>query len=105
MDQRLGVSQSRVRTIGLRCLERRHAQRKPPARRHLGMDEIYLGKTTKFVTVVSNVETGEPLWFGWARKEEMDEFFRTQLSARQRQRIEAACVDMWAPCPRSVPSV
>jgi transposase len=45
---------------------------------------------------VLNLESGEPLWFGLERKKEtLDEFFRTQLSARQRQRIEAACVDMW----------
>ena len=46
--------------------------------------------------MVSNLESGEPLWFGQDRKKEtLDEFFHTQLSARQRQRIEAACVDMW----------
>ncbi len=32
----------------------------------------------------------------------MDEFFRSQLSARQRQRIEAICVDMWEPYSRSI---
>jgi hypothetical protein len=31
-------------------------------------------------TVVNNLETGEPLWFGPDRKQEtLDEFFRTQL--------------------------
>jgi transposase len=69
----------------------------------MGVDEIYLGKAMKFVTVVSNLETGEPLWFGRERKKEtLDEFFRTQLSRRQRQRIEAACVDMWEPYKASI---
>jgi len=27
----------------------------------MGVDEIYLGKKQKFLTVVSNMETGEPL--------------------------------------------
>jgi hypothetical protein len=27
------------------------------------VDEIYLGKSREFLTVVSNLETGEPLWF------------------------------------------
>ena len=68
------------------------------ALQQMGVDEIFLGKKTKFVTVVSNLETGEPLWFGLERKKEtLDEFFRTELSARQRQRIESACVDMWEP--------
>jgi hypothetical protein len=68
-----------------------------------GVDEIYFGKQTKFITVVSNLETGEPLWFGQDRKQEtLDEFFRTQLNARQRERMEAACVDMWRPFTNSI---
>ena len=52
---------------------------------------------------MSNLETGEPLWFGRNRKEEtLDEFFRTQLNARQRERIAAACVDMWRPFTNSI---
>jgi transposase len=64
---------------------------------------IYLGKTQKFLTVVSNLETGEPLWFGQDRKQEtLDEFFGTELSAMQRGRIMAACVDMWEPYTASI---
>jgi len=48
--------------------------------------------------VVSNLETGEPLWFGRERKKEtLDEFFEKQLSAFQRSAIRAACVDMHEP--------
>jgi transposase len=62
----------------------------------MGVDEIYGGKNDRFLTVVSNLETGEPLWFGKERKKEMlDEFLRTQLRSGQRRRIEACCVDMW----------
>jgi transposase len=69
----------------------------------MGTDEIFLGKKTKFVTVVSNLESVEPLWFGRERKKEtLDEFFRTELTPRQRQRIEAACVDMWEPSTTSI---
>jgi transposase len=64
----------------------------------MGVDELYLGKKQKFVTVVSNLESQEPLWFGEERKKEtLDEFFRTQLSRKQRGRMEAACLDMWEP--------
>jgi transposase len=67
------------------------------------VDEIYPGKKHKFLTVVCNLETGEPLWFGRERKQEtLDEFFRTELNSRQRQRIEAACVDMWEPFRMSI---
>jgi transposase len=101
--KQFGLAESTVRAIDLRYLERWNAQRAKPALQQMGVDEIYLGKTTKFVTVVSNLETGEPLWFGRERKKEtLDEFFRTQLSRRQRQRIEAACVDMWEPYKASI---
>ena len=44
----------------------------------MGVHEFYPGKTTKFLTVVSNLELGEPIWFGQARKKvTLDEFFRT----------------------------
>jgi transposase len=101
--KQFGLAESTVRAIDLRYLERWNAQRAKPALRQMGVDEIYLGKATKFVTVVSNLETGEPLWLGRERKKEtLDEFFRTQLSRRQRQRIEAACVDMWEPYKTSI---
>lgn len=101
--KQFGLPESTVRAIDLRYLERWNARRSKPALRHLGVDEIFLGKAAKFVTVVSNLESGEPLWFGRERKKEtLDEFFRTQLSGRQRQRIVAACVDMWEPYKTSI---
>ena len=94
----LGLAASTVRAIDRRYLERWAACRRKPALRQMGVDEIYLGKKQKFLTVVSNLETSEPLWFGRERKKEtLDEFFQTELSARQRRGIEAACVDMWEP--------
>jgi hypothetical protein len=61
----------------------------------IGVDEIYVGKKQKFLSVVSNLETGEPLWFGREpKKETLDAFFQTELSARQRRGIQAACVDV-----------
>ena len=87
-----------VRAIDVRYLERWAARRRKPALRQMGVDEIYLGKSQKFLTVVSNLQSGEPVWFGWERKKEtLDRFFQQELSSRQRQRIEAACVDMHEP--------
>jgi transposase len=101
--RRMGLSESTVGGIDLRYLERCDARRRKPVLRQIGVDEIYRGKKDKFLTVVCDLETGEPLWFGKERKKEtLDEFFRTQLSSRQRQRIEAACVDMWEPFRLSI---
>jgi len=87
-----------VRAIDVRYLKRWAARRRKPALRQMGVDEIYLGKSQKFLTVVSNLQSGEPVWFGWERKREtLDQFFQQELSPRQRQGIEAACVDMHEP--------
>jgi len=103
VSRRMGLSESTVRGIDLRYLERCEAERRRPVLRQIGVDEIYQGKKDKFLTVVCDLQTGEPLWFGRERKKEtLDEFFRTQLNCRQRQRIEAACVDMWEPFRMSI---
>ena len=57
--RQFGLSPSTVRAIDLRYLKRWAASRRKPALRQMGIDEIYLGKTQKFLTVVSNLETGE----------------------------------------------
>ncbi|MCW5983493.1 MAG: transposase [Bryobacteraceae bacterium] len=101
--KRFGLAASTVRAIDRRYLERWSEQRRKPALRQMGVDEIYLGKKQKFLTAVSNLETGEPLWFGRERKKEtLDEFFAGDLSAWQRSRITAACVDMWEPYRLSI---
>ena len=101
--RRFGLAESTVRAIDLRCLERWAASRRKPALRQMGVDEIYLGKKQKFVTVVCNLDTGEPLWFGRERKKEtLDGFFRKELSESQRRNLEAACVDMWEPFRLSI---
>jgi len=98
-----GLAASTVRGLDLRYLKRWAEGRRKPALRQMGVDEIHLGKKQKFLTVVSNLETGEPLWFGRERKKEtLDEFFATQLSAFQRSAIRVACVDMWEPFRQSL---
>ena len=96
--RRTGLAESTVRAIDLRYLERWEGKRRQPPLRQMGVDEIYQGKKDKFLTVVCNLETAEPLWFGRERKKEtLDDYFRSQLVSRQRKRIEAVCVDMWEP--------
>jgi transposase len=103
VTRQFGLAASAVRAIDLRYLKRWNASRRTPALRQMGVDEIYLGKKQKFLSVVCNLETGEPLWFGRERrKESLDDFFQTELSSRQRLGIEAACVDMWEPYRRSI---
>lgn len=101
--RRFKLAPSTVRAIDLRYLERWQAGRRKPVLRQIGVDEIHLGKKAKFVTVVCDLETGEPNWMGRERKQEtLDGFFQQELSAFRRQRIEAACVDMWEPYTNSI---
>jgi transposase len=100
---RFGLAASTVRAIDLRYLERWAASRRKPVLAQMGVDEIHLGKKQKFITVVSNLDSAEPVWFGRERKKEtLDEFFEQELSRRQRMRITAACVDMWEPYRLSI---
>jgi transposase len=57
----MGLAASTVRAIDLRYLERWDAKRRKPPLRQMGVDEIYRGKKGKFLTVVCNLETAEPL--------------------------------------------
>ena len=101
--RQFGLAASTVRAIDVRYLQRWAAARRKPALRQMGVDELHLGKQQKFLTVVTNLQTGEPLWFGRERKKEtLDEFFQTQLSGLQRSAIRAACVDMWEPFRQSL---
>jgi outer membrane protein TolC len=99
----LGLSTNTVRAIDLRYLQRWSQSRRKPALRNMGVDEIHLGKKQKFITVVSNLDTGEPLWFGQDRKKDtLDEFFEKRLSPFQRGAVQAACVDMREPFRQSI---
>ena len=100
---RLCSAASTVRAIDLRYLERWAASRRKPVLAQMGVDEIHLGKKQKFITVVSNLDSAEAVWFGRERKKEtLDGFFQGELNARQRMRITAACVDMWEPYRLSI---
>ena len=64
------LAASTVRAIDLRYLQRCSAARRKDPLVQTGVDEIYFAKQMKFITVVSNLETGEPLWFGQDCKQE-----------------------------------
>jgi transposase len=95
---RWGLVPETVRQLDKRALQQWAASRPRPPLRYLGVDEIFLGKTAKFLTVVSNLGSREPLWLGPDRKREtLDRFFQEALPPAQRWRIRAVCVDMWEP--------
>jgi len=79
-----------VRRMDKRVLRRWAAARPRKPLRCLGVDEIYLGRRDKFLTIVSDLETGEPLWAGRDRKREtLDRFFAEVLPPARRRAVSA----------------
>jgi transposase len=93
-----GLPPETVRRMDKRALRRWAAARPRTPVHCLGVDEIFLGQAEKFLTVVSDLETGEPLWVGRERKQEtLDRFFADALPPARRRAVRAVCVDMWEP--------
>jgi len=83
------------------ALERWQATREPVALTQVGVDEKYLGRRNKFpckfVTIVSNLQTGEPIWIGFGRgKETLAKWLKT-LTDEQKAAIKLFVMDMHAP--------
>ena len=98
-----GMPAETVRRLDKRVLRRWAAARPRQPLRDLGVDEIYLGRRDKFLTVVSDLESGEPLWAGQDRKREtLDRFFAEALPPARRRAVRAVCVDMWEPFAQSL---
>jgi transposase len=83
------------------ALARWNATRDEGPLRHLGIDEKWLGRRHKldheFVTIVSNLETGEPIWIGPHRREETVRSWLATLSPEQKKAIEVISMDMHRP--------
>jgi transposase len=67
----------------------------------VGIDEKYLGRRhsfeDSFVTIVSNLETGEPIWIGFGRRQATVERWLATLSAEDKSAIKLFAMDMHRP--------
>jgi transposase len=91
------LSAQTVRRIDKRALQSWKQGRKQRALRHMGVDELFWRKG-RCLTVVSDLERGEPIWAGPERKKEtLDRFFAEEFPPRRRRWVRAVCVDMWEP--------
>lgn len=97
-----GLSAQTVRRMDKRALLAWSQRRRRRPLRQMGVDEIFWRKG-KCLTVVSDLEAGEPIWAGPERKREtLDRFFAEYLSPRRRRSVRAVCVDMWEPFLQSL---
>lgn len=92
-----GLSVQTVRRIDKRALQAWSDGRRRRPLRLMGVDEIFW-KKGNCLTIVSDLELGEPIWAGPERKQEtLDRFFAERLPRRRRRSVLAVCVDMWEP--------
>jgi transposase len=93
-----GLSWLTVRRAEERAIDRWEATRPAVPLRQAGVDEKWLGRRHKldhkFVTIVSNLETGEPVWIGKGRGENTLKSWLESLSPEQKATIELFAMDM-----------
>jgi transposase len=95
------MSWSAVRRAEEQAIARWERDRPGVALRQVGTDEKFLGRRNKlderFVTIVSNLETGEPLWIGLGRSKATLKQWLATLSDDDKERIDLFAMDMHAP--------
>jgi transposase len=96
-----GLSWLTVRRAEQLAIERWEATRPAVPLRHVGVDEKWLGRRHnlehKFVTVVSNLETGEPVWIGRGRSENTLRRWLESLPREQKAGIQLFAMDLHRP--------
>jgi len=101
-----GLTWGTVRRAEAAALARWLATRTPVALRHVGIDEKYLGRRhkrdEKWVTIISNNETGEPLWIEFGRGREGVERWLRTLAKEDKAKIELFVMDMHDPFKAAV---
>lgn len=101
-----GLSWGTVRRAEGAALARWDASRPAVPLRQVGVDEKWLGRRhkrdEKFVTIVSNLETGEPVWIGLGRDKAVLQGWLASLSTEQKAEIRLFAMDMHGPYKAAV---
>jgi len=97
VGRRMDLSWDEVHGIMSRAVRRGLERRQSVPIKKIGVDEKSFQKRHEYVTVVSNLETGDVLYVGDGRKKEtLDAFYRS-LTPAQLEAIEVVVMDMWEP--------
>lgn len=96
-----GLSWHTVRRAELCAIERWEQTTPRPALTMVGVDEKWLGRrhkrAEKFVTIVSDLSTGVPVWMGYGRGSETLKRWLDSLTAEQKSSIRLFATDMHEP--------
>ena len=98
---RMGLTWDEVHGIMARAVHRGLERRKAPMPRYLGVDEKAFRKGHKYVTIVSDLDSGHVLHVAAHRKQSSLDGFWKQLTPTQLAGIEGVAMDMWDPYVRS----
>ena len=97
VSRRMRLSWNAVDGIMQRAVARGLARREPEAVRRLSVDETSFRRRHRYVTVVSNPETGHVLHVAQGRGREALAAFYEGLGEKRRAAVESVSMDMWAP--------
>jgi transposase len=101
VSERHGLSWATVRRIEEQAIARWEATRPKKQLRMGGLDEKFLGRRGKsghrFVTVVSDLETGEPIAIEYGRDEAAVKRWLDTLTAKEKANIKLFAMDMHEP--------
>lgn len=100
------LSWGTVRRAEAAALSRWAASRESSPLRMAGLDEKWLGRRgsrpEKFVTIASDLETGEPLWIGYGRSEATVSRWLTTMSKEEKAAIKLFATDMHRPFANAI---
>jgi len=101
-----GLSWRTVRRAEGAALARWDATRPRSPLEMVGLDEKWLGRRHKrdykYVTIVSNLATGEPIWIGANRREETVRSWLATLTSEQKATIKVIAMDMHRPFANAI---
>lgn len=101
-----GLAWRTVRRAEHDAIARWDRTRLPQSLRYVGLDEKWLGRRhkrpEKFVTIVSNMENGEPVWIGYGRDADTVKEWLATLTPEQKAQIVLFASDMHDPFKKAI---
>lgn len=88
-----GLHWESVKQIEKSYLLKKHKKPSLSKVQYLGIDEVYLGKTLGYITVVRDLESGAVLFIGKGKGGEALQAFRKRIQSKAKQ-IKAVTMDM-----------
>jgi transposase len=99
--RRMRVSWHTVNDIIQSYITKKYSKTKLKGVVRIGIDETYIGKTKKYITIVVNLDTGEPIFVGKGKGEDALVPF-WELLGKRKKNIQAVAIDMGAAFQKAV---